>query len=51
LPVAKYNYVSEFADTSIAALSVMYIAATAALIAFATSFLGLGKVLNIEQTH
>lgn len=51
LPVAMYNYVREFADPSMAALSVMYIAATAALIAFATSFLGLGKVLNIEQTH
>ncbi|MBW8857124.1 MAG: ABC transporter permease, partial [Bradyrhizobium sp.] len=35
LPVAMYNYVREFADPSMAALSVMYIAATAALIAFA----------------
>jgi putative spermidine/putrescine transport system permease protein len=34
-----------------AALSVMYIVGTAALIAFANSFLGLGKVLNIEQSH
>jgi putative spermidine/putrescine transport system permease protein len=49
LPVAMYNYVREFADPSMAALSVMYIVATAALIAFANSFLGLGKVLNIEQ--
>jgi putative spermidine/putrescine transport system permease protein len=32
-----------------AALSVMYIVGTAALIAFANAFLGLGKVLNIEQ--
>jgi putative spermidine/putrescine transport system permease protein len=49
LPVAMYNYVREFADPSMAALSVMYIVATAALIAFANAFLGLGKVLNIEQ--
>jgi putative spermidine/putrescine transport system permease protein len=51
LPVAMYNYVREFADPSMAALSVMYIVATAALIAFANGFLGLGKVLNIEQGH
>jgi putative spermidine/putrescine transport system permease protein len=49
LPVAMYNYVREFADPSMAALSVMYIVATAVLIAFANAFLGLGKVLNIEQ--
>ena len=51
LPVAMYNYVREFADPSMAALSVMYIAGTAALIAFANRFLGLGKVLNIDQSH
>src|SRR5438876_2418785 len=51
LPVALYNYVREFADPSMAALSVMYIVGTAALIAFANSFLGLGKVLSIEQSH
>ena len=50
LPVAMYNYVREFADPSMAALSVMYIAATAALIIFANAYLGLGKVLNIEQS-
>ena len=49
LPVAMYNYVREFADPSMAALSVMYIAGTAALIAFANVFVGLGRVLNIEQ--
>lgn len=49
LPVAMYNYVREFADPSMAALSVMYIVGTAALITFANAFLGLGKVLNIEQ--
>jgi len=49
LPVAMYNYVREFADPSMAALSVMYIAGTAALIIVANAYLGLGKVLNIEQ--
>lgn len=51
LPVAMYNYVREFADPSMAALSVMYIVATATLITLANRFLGLGKVLNIEQSH
>jgi putative spermidine/putrescine transport system permease protein len=51
LPVAMYNYVREFADPSMAALSVMYIVGTAALIIFANAFLGLGKVLNIEQNR
>lgn len=51
LPVAMYNYVREFADPSMAALSVMYIACTATLIIFANAFLGLGKVLNIEQNR
>jgi putative spermidine/putrescine transport system permease protein len=51
LPVTMYNYVREFADPSMAALSVMYIVGTAALIVFANAFLGLGKVLNIERGH
>jgi putative spermidine/putrescine transport system permease protein len=51
LPVAMYNYVREYADPSMAALSVMYIVGTAALIVFANAFLGLGKVLNIEQSR
>jgi putative spermidine/putrescine transport system permease protein len=49
LPVAMYNYVREYADPSMAAISVMYIVATATLLTFATVFLGLGKVLNVEQ--
>jgi len=49
LPVAMYNYVREYADPSMAALSVMYIVATATLLTFANVFLGLGKVLNVEQ--
>jgi putative spermidine/putrescine transport system permease protein len=48
LPVAMYNYVREYADPSMAAVSVMYIVATAALLTFANAFLGLGKVLNVE---
>ncbi|MGZ5872936.1 MAG: ABC transporter permease [Bradyrhizobium sp.] len=51
LPVAMYNYVREFADPSMAALSVMYIVGIAGLIVFANAFLGLGKVLNIEQNR
>jgi putative spermidine/putrescine transport system permease protein len=49
LPVAMYNYVREYADPSMAALSVMYILATATLLTFATMYLGLGKVLNVEH--
>lgn len=49
LPVAMYNYVREYADPSMAALSVMYIIATALLISFANAFLGLGKVLNVDH--
>jgi putative spermidine/putrescine transport system permease protein len=51
LPVAMYNYVREFADPSMAALCVIYIVGTSALIALANRFLGLGKVLNIEESH
>ncbi len=49
LPVAMYNYVREYVDPSMAALSVIYIVATAALLTFANYFLGLGKVLNVED--
>jgi putative spermidine/putrescine transport system permease protein len=48
LPVALYNYVREYADPSMAAVSVLYIVLTAILLSFATVFLGLGKVLNVE---
>jgi putative spermidine/putrescine transport system permease protein len=51
LPVAMYNYVREYADPSMAALSVMYILLTAALLTFANAFLGLGKVLNVERAR
>jgi putative spermidine/putrescine transport system permease protein len=51
LPVAMYNYVREYADPSMAALSVVYIVATATLLTFANAFLGLGKVLNVEHVR
>lgn len=51
LPVFMYNYVREFADPTLAALSVVYIAVTASVLAFANYFLGLGKILNIEETR
>jgi putative spermidine/putrescine transport system permease protein len=49
LPVAMYNYVREYVDPSMAALSVMYIVATAVLLSFANAFLGLGRVLNVDN--
>jgi putative spermidine/putrescine transport system permease protein len=51
LPVAMYNYVREFADPTLAALSVMYIATTATLLTLANRFLGLGRVLNVDGAH
>lgn len=48
LPVAMYNYVREFADPSMAALSVMYIVSTALLLAAANSFFGFGRMLNVD---
>jgi len=49
LPVALYNYVREYADPSMAAISVMYIVATATVLTLANAFLGLAKVLNVEH--
>src|SRR3954470_18785847 len=51
LPVAMYNYVREYADPSMAALSVMYIVATAIILILANLFLGLRKVLNVEESR
>jgi putative spermidine/putrescine transport system permease protein len=51
LPVAMYNYVREFADPTMAALSVLFIIATAALLTIANTWLGLGKVLNVEHSR
>ena len=51
LPVAMYNYVREYADPTMAAISVLYIVGTATLLTLANAYLGLGKVLNVEQRH
>jgi putative spermidine/putrescine transport system permease protein len=51
LPVAMYNYVREYADPSMAAISVLYIIATALLLTIANAFFGLGKVLNVEDAR
>ena len=51
LPVAMYNYVREYADPTLAALSVVYIVVTASVLAFANYFLGLGMIRNIEESR
>ena len=51
LPVAMYNYVREYADPTMAALSVIFIVVTATLLTIANAYLGLGKVLNVEQAR
>lgn len=51
LPVAMYNYVREYADPSMAALSVIFIAVTAMLLALASRYLGLSRVLNVEESR
>ena len=48
LPVAMYNYVREYADPTLAALSVIYIVVTALLLTIANFFFGLGKILNVD---
>lgn len=48
LPVVMYNYVREYADPSMAALSVIYIAAIATLLTAANVWLGLDRILNVE---
>ncbi|MFC5068670.1 ABC transporter permease [Flaviflagellibacter deserti] len=51
LPVAMYNYVREYADPTLAALSAIYIVITATLLTVANFYLGLGKVLNVDHAH
>jgi putative spermidine/putrescine transport system permease protein len=51
LPVALYNYVREYADPSMAAISVIYIVVTATLLTVANTFFGLAKVLNVEHSR
>jgi len=43
--------VREYADPSMAAISVMYIVATATVLTLANTFLGLAKVLNVEHSR
>jgi putative spermidine/putrescine transport system permease protein len=51
LPVALYNYVREYADPSMAAISVIYIVVTATMLILANAFFGLAKVLNVEHSR
>ena len=44
-----YNYVREFVDPTMAAVSTIFIVLTALLLIVADRFLGLGKVLAIEE--
>lgn len=48
LPVAMYTYVREYADPTMAAISTMLIAATAAALMVANRFLGLDRILSIQ---
>ncbi len=48
LPVAMYNYVREYADPTLAAMSVLYVAAVAALLLLVHKIFRLEKVLNVD---
>jgi putative spermidine/putrescine transport system permease protein len=49
LPVAMYNYVREYADPTMAAMSLIFIVGTTMLLTLANIFFGLGKVLNVDH--
>ncbi len=49
LPVAMYNYVREYADPTMAALSALLIVATALFMIVANRFLGLDRILSIDS--
>ncbi len=51
LPVAMYNYVREYADPSMAAISALYILATTLVLVIANRFLGLGRILGTEHAR
>ena len=51
LPVAMYNYVREYADPSMAAISALYILLTTLVLVVANRFLGLGRVLGTEDAR
>lgn len=48
LPVAMYNYVREYADPTLAAVSVIYVLVVAVLLLIVHKFFRLEKVLNVE---
>jgi len=48
LPVAMYNYVREYADPTLAAVSVIYVAVVAAILLIVHKIVRLEKVLNVE---
>lgn len=49
LPVAMYTYVREYADPSMAAISTMFIVSTALILIVANRFLGLRRILAIDN--
>jgi putative spermidine/putrescine transport system permease protein len=49
LPVTMYNYVREFVDPTMAAISTIFIVLTALILIVANRFLGLSKVMAIEE--
>lgn len=51
LPVAMYNYVREYADPSMAAISALYILLTMVVLVIANRFLGLGRILGTEDAR
>lgn len=51
LPVAMYNYVREYADPSMAAISALYIVLTTIILVVANRFLGLGRILGTEDVR
>lgn len=51
LPVAMYNYVREYADPSMAAISALYILVTTVVLVVANRFLGLGRILGTEDVR
>lgn len=48
LPVAMYNYVREYADPTLAALSVIYVAVVASILIIVHKVIRLEKVLDVE---
>src|SRR5207253_10324046 len=51
LPVAMYNYVREYADPTMAAMSLIFIVGTTLLLTLANPFFGLGRVLNVDDAR